>query len=191
MTRFKTAAAMACAFALAIGAAEARPKQAAHSASAGAGACYSIAPGREICPVASAGASEVRGRGARQSVGDGYISLSAEMRGLVATINTKLRRWVRPTGNCPVGYAERLTTYYWQGSKTATGERFNPDGVSAAHRTLPFGTILHIVNPHNGRSATVRINDRGPYTIAWLDLSRGAARAIGMTTSIYVCVSGA
>ena len=117
-------------------------------------------------------------------------ALSGETRAVVAQINAKLRRWVRPTGKCPFGYSEKLTTYYWQGSRTANGEAFRPDGVTAAHRTLPFGTELHIINPHTGRSATVRINDRGPYSIAWLDLSRGAARAIGMTTSIYVCVSG-
>jgi len=186
MTRFKTAAAMACAFlALASGAAEARPKQA-RIDSGVAVQCMSVGPGREICPDASARAGERRtGRAARSEA-----SHPIERSGLVATINSKLRRWVRPTGNCPFGYSERLATYYWQGSRTATGERFNPDGVSAAHRSLPFGTSLHIVNPHNGRSASLRINDRGPYTIAWIDLSRGAARAIGMTTSIYVCVSG-
>ena len=104
---------------------------------------------------------------------------------LVAMINMKLARYVHPTGKCA---NEQLATYYWQGKRTATGERFNPDGLSAASRTLPFGTRLTITNPHNGRSVSVVINDRGPYTHAKLDLSRGAARAIGMTQSIYVCV---
>lgn len=107
---------------------------------------------------------------------------------LIATINDKLKRYVRPTGKC-AGGSEQLATYYWQGHRTATGERFNPDGLSVASRSLAFGTRLHITNPHNGRSVTVRVNDRGPYTIAKLDLSRGAASAIGMRTSIYVCVS--
>lgn len=107
---------------------------------------------------------------------------------LVASINAKLARWVHPTGKC-FGGQERLATYYHQGRRTASGERFNPDGISAAHRSLPFGTRLQITNPHNGRSISVVINDRGPFTHAWIDLSRGAARAIGMTTSIYVCAS--
>lgn len=106
---------------------------------------------------------------------------------LVATINAKLARWVHPTGKCPG--QERLATYYSSGRRTASGERFHADGISAAHRSLPFGTRLQITNPHTGRSVSVVINDKGPFTHAWIDLSRGAARAIGMTTSIYVCVS--
>jgi rare lipoprotein A len=118
-----------------------------------------------------------------------HQATSAETRSIVAAINAKLRRYVHPTGKCPLGYSERLATNYWQDRHAATGERFNPDGLTAAHRTLSFGTLLHIINPHNGRSATVRVNDRGPYTIANIDLARRAARAIGMTTSIFVCVS--
>jgi rare lipoprotein A (peptidoglycan hydrolase) len=109
---------------------------------------------------------------------------------LVATINAKLARWVKPTGNCQFGSTETLATYYNSGHRTATGARFNPMGMTAAHRTLPFGTRLHITNPHNGRSVGITINDRGPYTNAKIDLAEGAARAIGMRTSIYVCISG-
>lgn len=110
--------------------------------------------------------------------------------GLVAQINAKLKRWVRPTGKCGFGATERLATFYWQGTRTANGERFNPDGLTAAHMKLPFGTRLHVTNPHNGRSVSVRINDRGPATIAWIDLSRGAARELGLRASSYVCVYG-
>ncbi|HZT26639.1 MAG TPA: septal ring lytic transglycosylase RlpA family protein [Pseudolabrys sp.] len=108
---------------------------------------------------------------------------------LIATINAKLARWVHPTGQCAGGATERLATFYWQGRRTASGARFDPDGLTAAHRTLPFGTRLSIVNPHNGRAVTVVINDRGPATHAWIDLSRGAARALGLKQSSYVCVS--
>lgn len=68
------------------------------------------------------------------------------------------------------------------GSRTANGERFIPDGITAAHRSLPFGTRLLVTDPASGRSVTVRINDRGPakWTGRDLDLSRGAARAIGI-----------
>ena len=110
--------------------------------------------------------------------------------GLVSTINAKLRRWVHPTGKCGLGATEHLATYYWQGHHTANGERFHPDGHTAAHRTLPMGTRLTVTNPHNGRSVALRVNDRGPFTIAWIDLSRGSARALGLNTSSYVCVSG-
>lgn len=69
-------------------------------------------------------------------------------------------------------------TWYQDGKRTANGERFNPNGMTAAHRNLPFGTRLHLT--HGGRSAIVRINDRGPFVRGkQLDLARGAARALG------------
>lgn len=113
---------------------------------------------------------------------------SAEHRSLVALINAKLDRWVHPTGKCPFGSTERLATFYWQGKRTANGEHFNPHGLTAAHMRLPFGTELGITNPHNGRAVRVRINDRGPATKAWIDLSLGAAQALGLKQSSYVCV---
>lgn len=118
------------------------------------------------------------------------LEMSAASRhGVGAAISAKLRRWVRPTGQCAFGETERLATYYNSGSKTANGERFLPHGNTAAHRTLPFGTRLTVRNPATGRTVLVTVNDRGPFTIAWIDLAHGAARQIGMTTSIYVCVS--
>lgn len=67
------------------------------------------------------------------------------------------------------------------GRKTASGERMNPNAMTAAHRTLPFGTQVQVTNRRNGRSVTVRINDRGPFTRGRvIDLSYAAARAIGM-----------
>lgn len=72
-----------------------------------------------------------------------------------------------------------VASYYWQGRHTASGERFNPNGYTAAHRTLRFGTRLRVT--YRGRSVIVRINDRGPFIRGrHLDLSRGAARAIGL-----------
>lgn len=65
--------------------------------------------------------------------------------------------------------------------RTASGERFNPDGLTAAHRTLPFGSKVLVENVVNGKSVVVRINDRGPFVKSRLiDLSRGAARRIGL-----------
>lgn len=71
-----------------------------------------------------------------------------------------------------------------RGNRTANGEVFNPDGLTAAHRTLPFGTCLIVGNPKTSKSVKVRVNDRGPFTKGLtLDLSAGAARAIGMRST--------
>jgi rare lipoprotein A len=66
-------------------------------------------------------------------------------------------------------------------AKTANGEHMNPNAMTAAHKSLPMGSIVTVHNKRNGRSVTVRINDRGPYvTGRVIDLSPGAARVIGM-----------
>jgi rare lipoprotein A len=83
-----------------------------------------------------------------------------------------------------------IASYYGQelaGRRTASGERFNPSAMTAAHRTLPFGTRVRVTNSRNGRSVIVRINDRGPFVKGRaIDLSHGAARAIGMGGSAHV-----
>lgn len=67
------------------------------------------------------------------------------------------------------------------GRPTASGERFDPSQFTAAHRTLPFGSVVRVTNVHNGESVLVRINDRGPFSARRvIDLSRAAARKIGM-----------
>jgi rare lipoprotein A len=72
-------------------------------------------------------------------------------------------------------------SFYSSGTLTASGERFDKDGFTAASRTLPFGTRLLVTNPANGRVVVVRINDRGPFIRGRdLDLARGAADALGM-----------
>ena len=68
-----------------------------------------------------------------------------------------------------------------QGRKTASGERYNREAFTAAHRTYPFGTLIRIVNQRNGKSIVVRINDRGPYVDGRIiDLSWRAAQALDM-----------
>src|SRR5215208_4891218 len=78
-----------------------------------------------------------------------------------------------------------LTSYYGEelaGNPTASGEPFDPSDLTAAHPYLPFGTRLRVTN--DGQSVSVRVNDRGPYVPGrGLDLSSGAARAIGLTDS--------
>jgi rare lipoprotein A len=75
-----------------------------------------------------------------------------------------------------------VASYYWQGQRVASGGWFNPNGLTAAHRTLPFGTRVRVTHLGNGRSVEVKINDRGPYIAGRIiDLSKGAASVIGMT----------
>jgi rare lipoprotein A len=81
-------------------------------------------------------------------------------------------------------------SWYHEGARTATGERFNPDGITAAHRSLPFGTKVRVENRRTGRSVIVRINDRGPFIRGRIiDLSRGAKRVLGMDGLASVCLT--
>jgi Lipoproteins len=105
---------------------------------------------------------------------------------------SSVHKYVKRSGNC--AGQEILASHYSSGSRTASGERFDASGNTAAARTWPLGTVLTVTNPKNGKSVTVRINDRGPYGIAFrmgarLDLARGAAQRIGMHSSQYVCVA--
>jgi rare lipoprotein A (peptidoglycan hydrolase) len=82
-----------------------------------------------------------------------------------------------------------VSAYYWQGQHTASGQPFDPNGLTAAHRTLPFGTRLTVTNPRTGQSVIVVVNDRGPFVPGVsLDLSLGAAQAIGMRGVGAVCI---
>jgi len=79
-----------------------------------------------------------------------------------------------------VGHA----SWYALTSQTASGERMNPNELTAAHRSLPFGTRVLVENLSNGRSVVVRINDRGPFVGGRvIDLSKAAAAHIGMISS--------
>lgn len=67
------------------------------------------------------------------------------------------------------------------GNRTASGERFNQNDLTAAHRTLPFGSLVRVTNLNNNRSVVVRINDRGPFARGRIiDVSRKAAEALDM-----------
>jgi rare lipoprotein A (peptidoglycan hydrolase) len=76
-------------------------------------------------------------------------------------------------------------SYYgdeFRGRRTASGERYDPDQLTAASKKLPIGSLVHVTNPDNGRSVVVRINDHGPYVRGRsLDLSKAAARRLGLT----------
>ena len=92
-----------------------------------------------------------------------------------------------PEGSCS---GQRVVaTYYASGRRTASGQAFNAGGYTAAHRTLAFGSHVTVTNPRNGKSVTVVINDRGPFTQGvTLDLASGAAHAIGMSGTQWVCM---
>jgi len=102
-----------------------------------------------------------------------------------------VHKYVKRSGNC--AGQEVLASMYWTGKRTASGERFDASGNTAAARTWPLGTTLTVTNPQNGRSIVVRINDTGPWGIAYrmgarLDLAGGAAQRLGMRAAQYVCV---
>jgi rare lipoprotein A len=88
-------------------------------------------------------------------------------------------------------YAQKLV-----GHRTTSGEKLDRDHLTAAHRSLPFGTIIEVTNRDNGRKAMVRINDRGPHRSSFmLDLSPAAAAALGIgrraTAPVEFSVAGA
>ena len=77
--------------------------------------------------------------------------------------------------------SQGLASFYSEGARTASGEKFDAHELTAAHPTLPFGTRLRVTNVATGRSVTVRVNDRGPYVAGRVvDVSYSAANALGM-----------
>ncbi len=85
------------------------------------------------------------------------------------------------TANTAMAGQVGSASWYALTSKTASGERMNPNALTAAHRSLPFGAKVRVENLGNGRSVVVRINDRGPFVGGRvIDLSKAAAARIGM-----------
>lgn len=80
-------------------------------------------------------------------------------------------------------------SWYALHSRTASGEHMNPSALTAAHRSLPFGTKVKVTNKNNGKSVVVRINDRGPFVKGRvLDLSKGAASQLGFVRSGHTSI---
>ena len=98
----------------------------------------------------------------------------------VATVTRKQKtRSAASSGS--LGAANGLASFYKHGQKTASGERFNPNELTAAHRTLPFGTRVRVTNVATGKTVTVRVNDRGPFIDGRvIDVSHSAAESLGM-----------
>jgi rare lipoprotein A (peptidoglycan hydrolase) len=81
----------------------------------------------------------------------------------------------------PVTVQRGKASYYWQDARTASGERFHPEGMTAAHRKFPLQSWIRVTNERNGKSVILRVNDRGPYIRGRIvDVSRGAARKLDM-----------
>jgi rare lipoprotein A len=100
---------------------------------------------------------------------------------LLASCATKLDTTKKPVlyNPHPVTVEEGIASWY-KDKRTASGERFNGSAMAAAHKKLPFGTVVRVIDLKTGKSITVRINDRGPYIRGRIiDLTIGAARALG------------
>jgi len=111
----------------------------------------------------------------------------AQPRKVVKPVQTARTRMIKPQlpPKPPVtsGTQSGMASYYWQGQRTANGERFDPEDMTAAHRTYPFNSLVK-VTARNGKSVIVRINDRGPFVSGRIiDVSRAAARELGMISA--------
>jgi rare lipoprotein A len=103
-------------------------------------------------------------------------ALGACAQSSVIANKSALRDSMAPSGS----YA--LASFYSHGRRTASGEKFDPQDLTAAHRTLPFGTRVRVTSLATGRSVTVRVNDRGPYIRGRaIDVSSSAAKMLGIT----------
>ena len=130
--------------------------------------------------VPDAVAAEVSAKG-KVAGGQRYADLPRTHRA-----NQNRRRTSSPRASGQVGMA----SYYRHGQVVASGGRFNPSAMTAAHPTLPFGTRVRVMHLGSGRTVEVRINDRGPFIAGRiLDLSKAAADIIGLTASGVARVS--
>src|SRR5690242_20998594 len=90
----------------------------------------------------------------------------------------------------PVAHAQSGIASVYSGEKTANGEYASPGRLTAAHKTLPFGTMVRVTSKENGRSVVVRINDRGPYVKGRvIDLMPAAAHALGFSGLAHVSLA--
>jgi rare lipoprotein A len=119
-------------------------------------------------------------RASRQASLDQDRTTSSMMKRRVAAV----RKYTRVASRKEAGgktASHGVASFYTEGTKTASGEKFNTMEMTAAHPTLPFGTKLRVTNVASGRSVTVRVNDRGPYVEGRVvDVSYSAADALGM-----------
>jgi rare lipoprotein A len=100
----------------------------------------------------------------------------------VATVTPRKQRTRVAARSQSTTAADGTASFYRHGSRTASGEKFDPNELTAAHRTLPFGTKVRVTDVASGKSVTVRVNDRGPFIDGRvIDVSHAAAESLGMT----------
>ena len=121
-------------------------------------------------------------RASRQaSVNDRTTSSSSMMKRRVAAVKKRTPFASRRDAGDVKTASHGVASFYTEGTKTASGEKFNTLDMTAAHPTLPFGTKLRVTDVASGRSVTVRVNDRGPYVQGRVvDVSYSAADALGL-----------
>jgi len=104
--------------------------------------------------------------------------------GVMGGCAARVARPTPPSSSPRAWLEEGLASYYgpgFEGRPTASGEKFNPQALTAAHRTLPFGSCLRVVDMESGRSVEVRVNDRGPFVQGRVvDVSLAAAKKLGL-----------
>lgn len=121
-------------------------------------------------------------RASRVAAVDNERASSPMIKRRVAATRKHTRLATRRNGSEPKTTASHgVASFYTEGTKTASGERFNTMDMTAAHPTLPFGTKLRVTDVSSGKSVTVRVNDRGPFVPGRVvDVSYSAADALGM-----------
>jgi rare lipoprotein A len=120
-------------------------------------------------------------RASRQASVDHDRTTSSMMKRRVVALRKHTRFASRRDAGGVKTASHGVASFYTEGTKTASGEKFNTLDMTAAHPTLPFGTKLRVTNVASGRSVTVRVNDRGPYVQGRVvDVSYSAADALGI-----------
>ena len=123
--------------------------------------------------------SELRDASRQVSLEERRNTPSVMNRGLAAKTNTPFAANKNAAETQIASYG--LASFYSDEQQTANGEKFNPNDLTAAHPTLPFGTQLRVTNVATGRSVTVRVNDRGPFVPGRIvDVSYSAAETLGI-----------
>jgi len=132
-----------------------------------------------MAPLAASTAASPADNGIPIDTNPAAVELAAEILPLpeAASQPVEAQPSTTPLGRGTASYYGRK----FHGRRTASGEPFDMGALTAAHRSLPFGSLVRVTNPANGRSVTVRINDRGPFTRGRvIDVSRAAAEELGL-----------
>ena len=123
-----------------------------------------------------------------------HVGTSGAKEAMLESKHEGIHRTVHRGPHSPENYAGAqsgiASIYGYGGQKTASGQRMSGSGLTAAHRSLPFGTLVRVTNRSNGRSVVVRINDRGPFVRGRvIDLTPAGAHALGFSGLAHVTLS--